>query len=140
MTAVARTPDDLRALPAVPDGPRVVIVWRQPFPVVRQEVFAMGPVTPQGAAGVEAEHVVKALCRSLETGPGALTFEADSQARHLKGDDARCYLLDAAGARIAHVTGISFAWLQVDAARLHRAGWRPGMNREFADPTPQPHA
>lgn len=130
------TPDDLRALPAVPEGPRVVIRWKPPFHLAEQTLFALGAVTHEGAAGVEGEHVVKALCRALSCGPGALAFEADPKARHLRGDDARCYLLDAAGARIAHIVGVSFAWLQVDASRLTSRGWLPGRNRERGDAVP----
>lgn len=134
------TPDDLRALPVVPEGPRVVITWKPPFHIEQQVIFAMGAVTPDGAAGVEAEHVIKALCRALDCWPGALSFEGDPKARHLRGDDARCYLLNAAGGRIAAIQGISFAWLQVDAARLTNRGWTPARNREagavIADPRP----
>lgn len=131
------TPDDLRALPVVPDGPRVIITWKPPFPIERQIIFAMGAVTPDGVAGIEAEPVIKALCRALDCGPGVLAFEADPKARHLRGDDARCYLLNAAGERVAAIQGISFAWLQVDAARLMHRGWAPGRNREAGTAAPR---
>lgn len=124
-----QTPDDLRALPAIPDGPVVTITWRPPFGLLKQEIFAVAGVTPDGGAGVEPEHVVKALCRALNCGPGALAFEPDEKARHLSGDDARCYLIDAGGVRIAHIVGLSFAWLRVCASRLSAHDWRPGRNR-----------
>lgn len=111
----------------------MVIRWRPPCPVEKQELFA-GPVTSDGSAGVAPADVIKALCRTLDCGPGALAFEPDEQAVGLKGDDARCYLIDAAGDRIAHITGDSFAWLRVSASRLASRDWRPGMNREVVRP------
>lgn len=111
---------------AFPDGPSVTVIYRRPCPTEKTELF--------GAAqdGVEAAHVVKAICRALAVGPGAIDVTADPDARHLRDHEARCYVLDALGARVAHVTGLSFAWLQVEAARLAGQGWRPGLNAEVA--------
>lgn len=123
---------------AVPDGPIVRIRYRPGVCRTElQELFAPGEVTPDGCAGVDPEHVVKAMCRALDCGPGALTFESDPAARGLRGDHARCYLVtELGGERRAHIVGISFAWLQVEASRLASRGWRPGMNREVVAATP----
>ncbi len=101
-----------------PDGPGVTVIYRKPCATEKSELFGAAP------HGVEAAHVVKALCRALGVGPGAIEVEADPDARHLRDHEARCYILDAAGARVAHVTGLSFAWIRVEAARLNRQGWR----------------
>lgn len=111
---------------AFPDGPSVTVIYRRPCPTEKTELFGAAP------HGVEAAHVVKAICRALAVGPGAIDVTADPDARHLRDHEARCYVLDALGARVAHVTGLSFAWLQVEAARLAGQGWRPGLNAETA--------
>jgi len=107
-----------------PDGPSVTVIYRRPCRTEKSELFGAAP------HGVEAAHVVKAICRALDVGPGAIEVAADPDARHLRDHEARCYVLDALGARVAHVTGLSFAWLQVEAARLAGQGWRPGLSVE----------
>lgn len=141
--AAISTPEELRAaVGALPDGPVVRIRYRPGVCATElQELFAPGEVTPEGVAGVDPDDVVKAICRALDCGPGALAFEADPQARHLRGDAARCYLVtEAGGERRAHIVGISFAWLNVSASRLLNRDWRPGRNREagaaYAGPFP----
>ncbi len=107
-----------------PDGPSVTVIYRRPCRTEKSELFGAAP------HGVEPTHVVKAICRALGVGPGAIDVTADPDARHLRDHEARCYVLDALGSRVAHVTGLSFAWLQVEAARLAHQGWRPGLLAE----------
>lgn len=107
-----------------PDGPTVTVIFRPPCASEKVELFGVAP------HGVEPEHVVKAICRALGVGPGALEVEPDPDARRLRDHDARCYVLDAQGARIAHITGLSFAWVRVEAARLATHGWTPATMRD----------
>lgn len=141
--AAVSTPTELRqAVGSIPDSPVVRIRYRPGVCQTElQELFAAGEVTPDGGAGVDADDVVKAICRALDCGPGALAFEPDPQARGLRGDAARCYLVaETGGERRAHIVGISFAWLNVSASRLLNRDWRPGRNREagtaYAGPFP----
>jgi hypothetical protein len=126
MSALASAPadpaDDLRS--AFPVGPVVTVTWRPPSPVAGQELI-FDPLEGD-AGGVDAVRVVQALCRVSGRWPDDLAFEPDPAARGLSHDNARCYLLDAPdGARLAHVVGISCAWLQVAGRVLAGRGWRP---------------
>lgn len=105
------------------DGPLVVIDLRPPCASERIEISG-------GFDGPDPIHVVKSLCRALECGPGAITAVIDPTARGLRGDAARCYVLDKADRRVARITGLSFAYVNVTASALASRGWRPGMNRE----------
>lgn len=102
-----------------PDGPGVTVIYRRPCRTEKTELFGAAP------HGVEADHVVQAVCRALNVGPGAIEVEADPDARGLRDHEARAYILNALGTRVAHVTGLSFAWLQVAASRLASRGWAP---------------
>lgn len=114
----------LAATSPFPDGPTVTIIFRPPCKAEKSVLYGAAP------HGVEAANVVKALCRCLEVGPGAIEAEADPDSRHLRDEAARCYVLDANGVRVAHVTGLSFAWINVEAARLTSAGWTPARRPE----------
>lgn len=118
-----RTPDDLRAMVGVEPGPIVTIAFRPPCRVERSELSG-------GPDGPMPDDTVRALCRALEVGPGVLTFEADPAARHLRDDKARCYAVNAAGTRLAHIVGMSASWCSVAAAVLVSRNWKPGQNRE----------
>ena len=120
----AMAPQAMAQHRAFPDGPTVTVIYRPPCRTEKTELFGAAP------HGVEAANVVKAICRALGVGPGAIEVEADPDARRLRDHEARCYVLDALGARVAHVTGLSFAWLQVEAARLANHGWPPDPNTE----------
>lgn len=102
-----------------PDGPVVTVIYRAPCRTEKSELFGAAP------HGVEAADVVKSVCRALGVGPGAIEAELDPDARRMTGEQARCYILDATGGRVAHVTGLSFAWINVEASRLSNRGWAP---------------
>lgn len=109
---------------AFPDGPSVTIIYRKPCTTEKDQLFGAAP------HGVEADRVVKAICRALQIWPADLRAILDPDHPRGHGDDARCYIVDSAGARLAHVSGVSFAWLNVEASRLDRQGWKPGLNAE----------
>lgn len=106
-------------------GPLVVIELRPPCPSERIEISG-------GFDGPDPIHVVKSLCRALECGPGAIVAVVDPTARDLRGDAARCYVLNGADQRVARICGLSFAYVNVAASALANSGWRPGRNREWA--------
>lgn len=128
MNAVAFLPADAQALRAAlsgaADGPMVVIELRPPSVSERIEIS-------DGADGPDPIHVVKSLCRALECGPGAVTAVIDPTARDLRGDAARCYVLNLAEQRVARISGLSFAYVNVAAMALVHRNWRPGLNREM---------
>lgn len=114
------------ALAGNDEGPLVVIELRPPCPSERIEISG-------GFDGPDPIHVVKSLCRALECGPGALFAVVDPNARDLRGDAARCYVLNAAEQRVARICGLSFAYVNVAASALVNRNWRPGQNRDCVD-------
>ncbi len=108
------------------EGPLVVIELRPPCASERIEISG-------GFDGPDPVHVVKSLCRALECGPGALVAVVDPSARDLRGEAARCYILNGADQRVARICGLSWAYVNVAASALANRNWRPGQNREWAD-------
>lgn len=76
----------------------------------------------------------KSLCRSLDRHPADWCAEAANRAPH---EDAQAWVLTGpsadGGRRLAIVSGLSFAYLNVARESLITRGWRPGLNREAAD-------
>lgn len=112
-------------------GPIVTVTYQPPCPTERTEISG-------GFDGPCPVHVVKSICRSLDLWPGDIRAEPDPRARGKSGAAARCYIVDSAGRPLAHVIGLSFAYVRVSAAGLDSQGWRPGRNRERATQTVTP--
>lgn len=108
-------------------GPIVTVTYQPPCPTERTEISG-------GFDGPCPVHVVKSICRNLEIWPGDLRAEPDPRARSKSGADARCYIVDPRGRPLAHVVGLSFAYVRVSASALANKGWRPGRNRQALNP------
>lgn len=115
---------DLAAVAA--QGPVVRIDYRPPCPTLRSELS-------HGAEGPGLLDVVRSLCRTLDAAPHRLAFEPDPARAGRYDWDAGAYVL-VDGRRVARVAGVGDRWLQGGADCLAGRGWRPGLNREWAQP------
>lgn len=103
--------------------PQVIIRFPAPNACDRIEMF--GDPDPV--------RVVKSLCRALGWMPEDIRTEIDPDHPGGRDERARCYVLDGQDRRVAHVAGMSFAFIQVAAQSLTSNLWRPGL-RTHVDP------
>jgi len=123
-TAFVQRLVDAGALPAdTPVFPNVIIRFPPPNPCDRIEMF--GDPDPI--------RVVQSLCRTLGWMPEDIRTEIDPDHPGRRDENARCYVLDGQDNRVAHVAGLSFAYVQVAAQSLTSKLWRPGL-RAPVDP------